>query len=262
MSNLCRQLLNRAIRNIQSLELLEIANFGRQTCKSIDKHTVIHIVLANGLLSAHLVDNLRLAILLVESCCRYRIQINTLLQERTSTRLRHLNCRVYAQQICTLIIEHIALTLGMRTTHIKRRIVDDIRIVVGTKIQLYQLCELANSRRHIALEAEIAQIDTSNTAIRVNLNTRLLAPQIDILIEIPIQSTSIALTIVAPIWTIKALPNLVQCVVILDIFVYLVKFNIYIGICYLVVFDDNIICRISLFTARFERCNILCRGIC
>ena len=220
IDNRFRQLRQLAICDTEGLELLQEANLLWQRGQTILQYAMVHVELLNSLRSALLVDNLRLALaLLVKSNSR---RGQTLLHQGASARLRHLDSRVNRVQICTLVVEQVAHTLCMRTLLVERRVVHNVGVVVGTKFQNDQLGELSDCRREVALEAEVAQVEAGNTAIGMYLHTRLLAPQIDILVEVPICATLIVLAIVAPVRTIEALPNFVQRVVVLDILIRLV----------------------------------------
>ena len=61
-------------------------------------------------------------------------------------------------------------------------------LVVVSESQLDELGEHSDIVRTAALYAETAEIYTCDTSVRMNLHARLVAPEVDILVEIPVRS--------------------------------------------------------------------------
>ena len=175
-----------------------------------------------SLLTRFQVEDITLVLIGVERRCGDR---ESLLGQCAGTRLRELCRGVNHRQILFVVLHTVATTLAERHLVSRRIVGQEIDIVVVTQVQLNQLRKLTNRRRHIAREGEITQIEARHTTIRVQFDTRLIAPQVGILVEIPIRTGREILTHVVPRLTIEALPDLAQSVVILYIFVGRVQRN-------------------------------------
>ena len=91
------------------------------------------------------------------------------------------------------------------------------------EVELNKLSELTDCGRELTTEAEVADINACYTTIRVQLNAGLVAPKINILVEIPVYTASKGLAGVVPIISIKALPNAVESIVVLDVVISLIE---------------------------------------
>jgi hypothetical protein len=113
--------------------------------------------------------------------------------------------------------------------------VKQIAVIVGSKIQFHELGQLTNSRRHVSIETEAADVHQSYTSVGVERDTRLVSPKIRILVEVPVTSRRIVLTYISLLRTMKRLPDLVESIIVLDIFIRLVEFHRNVSISGLVV---------------------------
>ena len=108
------------------------------------------------------------------------------------------------------------------------------------QIQLDELRELADGCRHVPAEAELADRDLRHAAVGVHLHARLDAPQVGILVEIPVDAGGIVFTPVRPVLPVERLPDFVKRVVVADILVGLVERDADFGLGGLVVLDGEI----------------------
>ena len=117
---------------------------------------------------------------------------------------------------------------------------EQVAVVVRAQIQLDELRELADGCRHVPAEAELADRDLRHAAVGVHLHARLDAPQVGILVEIPVDAGGIVFTPVRPVLPVERLPDFVKRVVVADILVGLVKRDADLRFGGLVVLDDEV----------------------
>ena len=112
------------------------------------------------------------------------------------------------------------------------------------KIENSKLGKLAYSRWNNTLCTEAFQRNGSHTAVTVQLHTGLVAPQIYILVKIPVTPFGVGYTRILPVGTIKCLPNLLKGYIILYILLgaFYIKGNLNI-FCNLVI--DHIKCSVG-----------------
>ena len=104
-----------------------------------------------------------------------------------------------------------------------RVILRKVAVVVRAKIKLHKLSQLTDCSRHMAIEAKAAEVDHRNTSVRVKRHTWLVTPKVWILVEVPVCTYRIVLTIVVPFLSMKSLPDLIKSIVVLDVLVCLMK---------------------------------------
>ena len=76
-----------------------------------------------------------------------------------------------------MVLQTIAVAFKQRYRRIEGGVITYVvGVVVSAEIELHNLGELTDSGREIALEAEVADVDTGYATIRVQLDTRLVAP--------------------------------------------------------------------------------------
>ena len=120
-----------------------------------------------------------------------------------------------------------------------RIICDLIAVIMGSEIQFYKLGQLTDGRRHVSIESETADIDKGNSTVAVKRHSRLVSPEVRILVEVPVRTWRIILAYIPPVLTMKRLPYLIKGIIVLDIFVAFIKSYRYISICSLIVLDNK-----------------------
>ena len=89
-------------------------------------------------------------------------------------------------------------------SHLDSRVIaDEIIVVMITQIQLYELGELTDGRRHISIKSEITEIYKGYTSIGMEGYSRLGAPKIRILVEVPVASCRMVLTYIIPVRSVQ-----------------------------------------------------------
>ena len=65
---------------------------------------------------------------------------------------------------------------------------------------------------------------------------RLVAPEVRILVEVPVASARMILADIIPLRTVKRLPYFIKSIIVLDVLVAFVKLHRHVCICNLVIF--------------------------
>ena len=108
-------------------------------------------------------------------------------------------------------------------------------LVVVPEGKPYQLGQLSDFIRKDSVDAETAEVKACHTAVVVYLHSRLVSPQVGILVEVPVGTGRPGLAFVIPVLTAERLPNGTQSIVIPDIFIRLDKCDRDIGLCKFIV---------------------------
>ena len=182
-----------------------------------------HVVGADALLkSGFAVDDLVLGVvLLVERDARNG---QVVLLERAGDRLGGLRRRVDQAEELLVALHAGAVPLAQALVGRDRGVVfEQVGVVVRTQIKLDQLRELADGRGQVAPESEVAERDLRHAAVGVHLHAGLDAPEVGVLVEVPVGACGVVLAGEIPVGTVERLPDFVQRVVVADILVGLVE---------------------------------------
>ena len=90
-------------------------------------------------------------------------------------------------------------------------------VTVRTQIQLYQFGQVTDFLWHLTLDPESAQVQICHPSVRMHLYTWLIAPQVRILIEVPVASGVVSLTPVGPVLAAESIPDLFQGIIVYKI---------------------------------------------
>ena len=145
---------------------------------------------------------------------------DTVLRESACDRLGHLGSRMHCCKIFLMSFHAAGSTL---TRSDGRIIVEEIAVVMSTEVQLDQLGKLTESRRHVSIESETADVHKGHAAVRVKRYARLVTPEVRIPVEVPVTSRRIVLADISPLRAMKRLPYLIESIIVLDIFVRLIE---------------------------------------
>ena len=90
-------------------------------------------------------------------------------------------------QQLAVVLHAVARTLREALVGIERGVFEAlVRIVVRTEVEFDELGQLSDLLGHGSVESETADVDLGDTAVGVDLNARLIAPQVGILVEVPV----------------------------------------------------------------------------
>ena len=178
---------------------------------------MIHVHRLDPHATGSLIDYVRL--LHVPVHCRLRNHY-VMLGQRSGYRLGHLLCRMKSPHMLLMSLEAVSGSLARLHRRIICRLV---AVIVRTEIQLHQLGKLAECRRHMAMETEAAEIYHGNSSVRVERDTRLVTPEVRILVEVPVDSDRIVFTIIIPLITVQSLPYLIKGIIVLYVLVCMIE---------------------------------------
>ena len=91
-------------------------------------------------------------------------------------------------------------------------------LIVRTEVENLEFSQLSDSIWHDTLGTETSDDETDDTTIAVECNTRLVAPHIEFLIEVPVSALESSIAIEAPLLTMERFPDSLQSLIILDVF--------------------------------------------
>ena len=125
----------------------------------------------------------------------------------------------------------------------------EVSVIVVSKVKLHKLCKLSKGWRHMSMESEFTEVDQCHSSVRMKRYARLVAPEVRILVEVPVASARMILADIIPLRTVKRLPYFIKSIIVLDVLVAFVKLHRYVSICNLVI----LYCKHSL---RYVRGNL------
>ena len=232
-------LLQLAVGDVEVLELFEFADGRVDRLEPVGELAVYDVVGTDIVLEAGLaVDDLILGEILVERRGRDR---DAVFGQGPGDRLGRLGRDMDQREELLVTLHAGAVALGEALVVCQRGVVfEQVAVVVRAQIQLDELRELADGCRHVPAEAELADRDLRHAAVGVHLHARLDAPQVGILVEIPVDAGGIVFTPVRPVLPVERLPDFVKRVVVADILVGLVERDADFGLGGLVVLDGEI----------------------
>ena len=73
------------------------------------------------------------------------------------------------------------------------------------------------------METEAAEIYHGNSSVRVERDTRLVTPEVRVLVEVPVDSDRIVLSIIIPLITVQSLPYLVKGIIVLYVLICMIE---------------------------------------
>ncbi len=94
---------------------------------------------------------------------------------------------------------------------------------MGAQIELNKLSKLSYGWRKVSLDSEIGKVKRSHTAVAVKPYAGLVAPEVRVLVEVPIGSLGIILSTVIPVRSVKRLPYLIKGIIVLKIWCVLAQ---------------------------------------
>ena len=170
----------------------------------------------------------------VEGCLRNDY---VMLGKSPCNRLGHLGGRMDDAQILLVSFHTMRGTLARSDGRI---VGDEVHVIMRSEIKFHKFGELSDCRRHIPMNAEVTEIQQGHTAVCMKRHSRLVSPEIRILVEVPVGAFRIILANIVPTFfalAFKFFPNHLEGIVILQILVRLMQLDRNISLSHLIVKD-------------------------
>ena len=131
-----------------------------------------------------------------------------------------------SQTVCIVIIEDVGTNL----------------LIVRTEVEHLEFSQLSDGIRQDTLGTETSDDETDDTAVAVERYTRLVAPHIEFLVEVPVSSLEGSIAIEAPLLTLERFPDSLQSLIVLDILLGLGKQDRHLSIVIelIVLYDESL----------------------
>ena len=131
---------------------------------------------------------------------------------------------------------------------------EGIEVIVRTQIEFDQFGELADLRGEMTLEAEVGDVHEGHTAVGMQLDSRLVAPEVRGLVEIPVDALCPVFSRIRPGRAVKRLPDVPQGIVVLHVGCRFVHRHRHVDISDSIVHDREFHCHRRLH--RFQKASV------
>ena len=205
-----RKIAEFTVGYVETLQLAELAYFGREGTEAVAEFAFSYVHRDNCPVLLHFEDFL-LAVALVEGNLR---DFDIVLHQGPCHRLGQLVERMYHGEIL-LVAGH---PFGASATAFHCRVIlDKVHVIVRAQVEFHKLAKLSDCRGEVSPETEIAYVYEGHAAVGVQLHTRLVAPEVRGLVEIPVGPVGPVISKIVPVRAVEGLPDLPEGVVVLDI---------------------------------------------
>ena len=201
------------VGDIKLLELGQSADFVRKGPEPVAKLAVHHVHRADEHPSRAFLDYF----IFLHGSVKVNLRnMYVVLQKGTCHRFRELCGRVDETEIFLVPFHPVA---SARSRLDGRVVFEQIIVVVGAEIKLHELAQLADGRGEVAPKSEIADVDQGYPAVGMELDSRLVSPEVRVLVEIPVGPCRPVLSAVIPVASVEGLPYFLEGEIVLQIFV-------------------------------------------
>ena len=233
------QRFDRAVGDVEVFEFLQVADLRGQRFEAVAEFAVRGVQRADVALAAR--RRFEYLILGVALIVKLRgADVDVVFAQREGARPRHLLRRMQQVQVFLVILEPVARALRDTLVRVQRRVFETLRhVVVRAEVQLHELRELADLLGHVAVESEAAEVDFGHASVGVDLDAGLVAPQVRILVEVPVRTDGVVLSLIGPFLAVQRFPDGIEGIVILHVLVCFVERYGHVGFGRAVVFDGE-----------------------